>query len=133
MLKLSVNKYILFLSLSIALCINIYPQMSDKEIIANKNNINNEFEHNRNVTYLFKDKNFIIKYNPISLLFGLILFFRCWAKINLHPIKEKFSVPYPILTHHHPLYYPIDVLRSTTRLSSYKISHYLFLISIQQP
>lgn len=74
MLKLSVNKYVLFLSVSIAFCINIYPQMSDKELIANKNNINNEFEHNRKVTYLFKDKNFIVKYNPISLLFGGLLY-----------------------------------------------------------
>jgi putative component of membrane protein insertase Oxa1/YidC/SpoIIIJ protein YidD len=33
-----------------------------------------EYEHQRKVTYLFKDKNIFVKYNPVSIFFGGLLY-----------------------------------------------------------
>jgi putative component of membrane protein insertase Oxa1/YidC/SpoIIIJ protein YidD len=45
------------------------------EMLKNKSHIIIEFEQKRHVDYLFKDKNVVVKYNPISLIFGGLMFF----------------------------------------------------------
>ena len=55
----------------------LYPQHTDADfsrILSSKQDIP-EFEKVRKVSYVFKDKNLFIKYNPLSLTFGGLLFF----------------------------------------------------------
>ena len=58
---------ILFLS---ALSLAGFSQQSDRDLIASNNFTKPEFEYKRKVEYLFKGKNWFIKYNPVSLFFG---------------------------------------------------------------
>lgn len=70
--SLSVSNIIVFF---ILLTFDIsYSQQSDLELIESKNIVIKEFETTRKVTYLFKDNNWIIKYNPVSVLFGGLLY-----------------------------------------------------------
>lgn len=70
--SLSVSNIIVFF---ILLTFDIsYSQQSDVELIESKNIVIKEFETTRKVTYLFKDNNWIIKYNPVSVLFGGLLY-----------------------------------------------------------
>lgn len=48
---------------------------TDFEIALKKNYIKYEFEATRKVEYMFKDNNIFIKYNPISLIFGGLMYF----------------------------------------------------------
>lgn len=44
------------------------------DLIFNKDLVQPKFEYKRKVTYLFEGKNAIVKYNPISLVFGGLLY-----------------------------------------------------------
>lgn len=71
--KLSINKFVILLVyVFIYSCVK--PQLSDNDLILNKTNIIQEFEKQRQVTYLFKNKSLLIKYNPVSLFFGGMLY-----------------------------------------------------------
>lgn len=74
MLKLSISKRIILLGVACALYTSNFSQNSDAELIENKNVTKPEFEYKRKVTYLFSDRNNFVKYNPLSLLFGGMLF-----------------------------------------------------------
>ncbi len=64
------NSWIIFVLWSKAFC----QSDADLYLIKNHNNYIFAFESKRQVTYMFKDKNFLVKYNPISLVFGGLLF-----------------------------------------------------------
>lgn len=47
---------------------------TDNDLIFTKEIYSEQFENNRKVTYLFEGKNAFVKYNPVSLFFGGLLF-----------------------------------------------------------
>jgi len=47
---------------------------SDNDLLFGAVNYKSEYESKRNVTYLFEGKHPIVKYNPVSLMFGGLLF-----------------------------------------------------------
>jgi putative component of membrane protein insertase Oxa1/YidC/SpoIIIJ protein YidD len=48
---------------------------SDMLLIENCKVDSAKFEQKRKISYVFKDKNWVIKYNPVSLIFGVGLLF----------------------------------------------------------
>jgi putative component of membrane protein insertase Oxa1/YidC/SpoIIIJ protein YidD len=51
------------------------PVDSDFESILHSNYHNLSFEKKRKISYVFKDRNALVKYNPVSLSLGGLLFF----------------------------------------------------------
>jgi len=47
---------------------------TDNDLIFEKTSYDQSFENKRKVSYLFEEKNAFIKYNPLSLLFGGMLY-----------------------------------------------------------
>lgn len=82
MLKLFKNKFIFILIFN---TINIFSQInSDKDLILHKDSNCFENYQVREVSYLFKDKKFIVKYNPISVFFGgLLLIYQKYISIQI--------------------------------------------------
>lgn len=65
----------LFIGLICFLSTTLFSQTrSDNDLIFEKTTFVNSFESKREVTYLFAGKNAFIKYNPVSLVFGGLLF-----------------------------------------------------------
>ena len=61
----------LFFLLFILYSLGSFAQLSDDFLLIENHKIENaKFEKKLRVGYLFKDKNWAIKYNPVSLLFG---------------------------------------------------------------
>ena len=57
------------------LCTSVFSQTkTDNDLIFEKTTFVNSFEAKREVTYLFAGKNAFIKYNPVSLVFGGLLY-----------------------------------------------------------
>lgn len=57
------------------LCTSVFSQTkTDDDLIFEKTTFVNSFESKREVTYLFAGKNAFIKYNPVSLVFGGLLY-----------------------------------------------------------
>lgn len=48
--------------------------VTDNDLMIDKQIVNTSFETKRSVTYLFANKNALVKYNPISLVFGGLLY-----------------------------------------------------------
>ena len=48
----------------------LFSQKSDKNLLLENNFSKPEFEYKRKVEYLFKGRNWLVKYNPVSLFFG---------------------------------------------------------------
>ena len=51
-------------------CCNLFSQKSDKDLLMEKSFSNAKFDYKRKVEYLFKGRNWLVKYNPVSLFFG---------------------------------------------------------------
>jgi putative component of membrane protein insertase Oxa1/YidC/SpoIIIJ protein YidD len=49
---------------------NLSAQKSDKDLLLANNFSKPEYEYKRKVEYLFKGRNWLVKYNPVSLFFG---------------------------------------------------------------
>lgn len=47
-----------------------FAQQSDRDMISSRDFSKAEFEYKRKTEYLFKDRNWFVKYNPVSLFFG---------------------------------------------------------------
>ena len=68
-------KYIIFILLSLY-SLGSVCQISDANLLLNNHQIDSsKIQKKRKVSYVFKDKNWAIKYNPVSLIFGGGLFF----------------------------------------------------------
>ena len=68
-------KYIIFILLSLY-SLGSFSQISDANLLLNNHQIDSsKIQKKRKVSYVFKDKNWAIKYNPVSLIFGGGLFF----------------------------------------------------------
>jgi putative component of membrane protein insertase Oxa1/YidC/SpoIIIJ protein YidD len=69
------NKYLVILILFVS--INYLKSQSeyDWQLVKNKSFSIAEFEYKREVKYLFKNKKWYVKYNPVSLFFGGLLYF----------------------------------------------------------
>jgi putative component of membrane protein insertase Oxa1/YidC/SpoIIIJ protein YidD len=68
-------KYILFLFFSLYSYFS-FCQTSDANLLLNDLQIDSsQIPKKRKVNYVFKDKNWVVKYNPVSLVFGGGLFF----------------------------------------------------------
>jgi putative component of membrane protein insertase Oxa1/YidC/SpoIIIJ protein YidD len=68
-------KYIIFILLSLY-SLGSFCQISDANLLLNNHQIDSsKIQKKRKVSYVFKDKNWAIKYNPVSLIFGGGLFF----------------------------------------------------------
>lgn len=67
-----VNKFILLFF--IFPCFGSSQSDTTLDLIFNKDLVQSKFEYKRKVTYLFEGKNAIVKYNPISLVFGGLLY-----------------------------------------------------------
>ena len=68
-------KYILFILLSLY-SLASFCQISDATLLLNNHQIDSsKIQKKRKVSYVFKDKNWAIKYNPVRLIFGGGLFF----------------------------------------------------------
>ncbi len=59
--------FIFFLCCSV---VEIFSQQNDKNLILGNDFPKAEFENKRKVEYLFKGRNWLVKYNPVSLFFG---------------------------------------------------------------
>ncbi len=68
-----VNKFLIIIlcSLSSALCCQT---KTDNDLIFEKKTFVSSFETKRQVTYLFAGKNVFVKYNPLSLAFGGLMY-----------------------------------------------------------
>ena len=62
----------------------IFSQKSDKDLVMGNNFSKPEFEYKRKVEYLFKEKNWVVKYNPVSLFFGgLMLLYQSTVSVQI--------------------------------------------------
>lgn len=80
----------------------------DLSLLASKQFTNNTYEKKRTVTYLFANKNALVKYNPVSMLFGGLLFFyqktisvqigaACPYEVNCSNFSKKCIQKYGLL------------------------------------
>jgi putative component of membrane protein insertase Oxa1/YidC/SpoIIIJ protein YidD len=72
---LNKNSWLLGLCLLALFCRSQVTPTSDQELLANSDFSKQAFEKKRKVVYLFEGKNVFVKYNPVSLVFGGLLFF----------------------------------------------------------
>ncbi len=128
MLKnLQKNKLLVFLILH---CFYTYSQNEyDIKLLENKTIYKNIYESKREVSYMFKDKKWFVKYNPISLFFGgaLIVYQKyisfqigaaCPYEVNCSNFAKRCIQQYGLL-YGVPL--TADRLTRCTRLASFDL------------
>lgn len=127
MFRLSINNYFLIIALFISF--SAFSQMSDIDLIIQKDSTKEEYKNIRKVTYLFKDKNAFIKYNPLSLFFGGALYiYQKYISIQIGancPYEISCSTFSKLCIQKYGLLYGIpltsDRLTRCTRLASFDL------------
>lgn len=109
--------------------LGISQNLSDKDLLLKHTNYVNNYEHQRKVEYLFKNKNIFVKYNPVSLFFGGALYFyqsavskqlgsQCPYEVNCSNFSRQCIRKYGLLK---GVFLTADRLTRCTRLAAMDI------------